>query len=282
MSAAIVEPGPARFTHPAWRPYRPILRRLPGAVMQRPEQLTRLLPPQTRTSSGWPVRFVNQALLTPENYEQRALQSGVVSTRAGNLHDLCNALVWCRLPATKAAINHLHCHSRPTHEAGSRGALRDALTLLDESGLLVVSEHGPLLRALQRKDWQAAFVEHRRFWRHSMTLVCGHALLEKLLNPFKSITAKTLLIRLPKGHTVNWQQLDATLARQLMARRWLRRPPDLAPLPVAGIPGWWQAGRQDQHFYADQAVFRPPAAGFVAAPLRRWPAPGPERAVQQG
>ncbi|HMM24565.1 MAG TPA: DUF3025 domain-containing protein [Pseudoxanthomonas mexicana] len=31
----------------------------------------------------------------------------------------------------------------------------------------------------------------------------------------------------------------------------------LTPLPVLGVPGWWD-GNADPAFYADAAVFRPP------------------------
>ena len=31
---------------------------------------------------------------------------------------------------------------------------------------------------------------------------------------------------------------------------------DFTPLPVLGVPGWWP--QQDEAFYGDQAVFRPP------------------------
>jgi hypothetical protein len=234
--------------------------------------LNQLLQPNTSTASGLPLHFVRQLPGASINYEQCIFDSGMVNTRADNVHDLCNALVWSRLPATKAAINHLHCRSRPARQAGVRGPLRDALTLLDESGLLVLSAHGSLLRALQQRDWHSAFVEQADLWRaHTHTLVCGHALLEKLLTPFKSITAKALLVKLPAGVAPGWPQVDATLAGQLLKRRWLQRPQDLSPLPLAGIPGWWQAGKQNRAFYADRVVFRPPPAGFRPAAVRRWP-----------
>ena len=44
----------------------------------------------------------------------------------------------------------------------------------------------------------------------------------------------------------------------LSARAADRAPADLAPLPLMGIPGWWTSGDQDDRFYADRAVFRPP------------------------
>ena len=31
----------------------------------------------------------------------------------------------------------------------------------------------------------------------------------------------------------------------------------LSPLPLMGVPGWWGGG-QDEAFYADKDVFRPP------------------------
>ena len=170
-------------------------------------------------------------------YEQHVAATGRVPTR-DNAHDLFNGLVWLRCLGFKATLNAAHIAAPPA-PAGRRGSLRDALTLLDESGLLLAGP-APLRRALQAQDWTALFVTHRPLWREARLLVVGHALLEKLLAPRKPLCARVLWV----------DDIEAPVLPAMPA------PADLPPLPVLGIPGWW-APNASRAFYADDQVFRP-------------------------
>ena len=132
-----------------------------------------------------------------------------------------------------------------------RGPLRDACTLLDESGALL--EAPPALwHALLARDWQALFVQHRALWRTARVTVFGHAVMEQLVQPRKGITAHVLISQ-DAMHLEADQA--ANLARRLQAH-WLSAKP-FVPLPLLGIPGWW-AGNEAPGFYDDATVFRPP------------------------
>jgi hypothetical protein len=183
-------------------------------------------------------------------YERHVAATGRVPTR-DNAHDLFNGLVWLRCPAFKAALNRAHVAAPPA-PAGQRGPVRDALTLLDESGLLLAAP--PLLRqALREQDWCSLFITRRELWREARVLVVGHALLEKLLAPRMPLCARVLCVDDIEGPV-----LPADLS-----------PADLPPLPVLGIPGWWPAN-EGAGFYADDRVFRPkrlasaPSSGDLA------------------
>lgn len=261
------------FDHPAWAAYLPNLRSLDRGHIGQPNRFNNWLAPGTQSHSGQPIRFVNECELAAAPYEQTIHDSGKVSTRADNLHDLCNALVWARMPACKAMLNHLHVTAPVLGAGRHRGPLRDALTLLDESGLIVLSSSPALLRALQQHDWTQAFVTLKHQWRtHTRLLLMGHAVLEKLLNPYTSITAKCLLIQAsPSAMTATETTIDRTLAICLQTHRWLSQPRDLSALPIMGIPGWWTKTPQDSKFYADQDVFRPPGVRWRPSPIRDWP-----------
>ncbi|MDR7330917.1 hypothetical protein J2X21_000029 [Kinneretia asaccharophila] len=178
-------------------------------------------------------------------YEQHVAATGRVPTR-DNAHDLFNGLVWLRNPAFKTALNRAHVAAPPA-PPGQRGPLRDALTLLDESGLLLVAPPG-LRQALGERDWVALFLTHRELWRGARMLVVGHALLEKLLAPRKPLCARVLLV-----DDLREPRLPAALV-----------PADLPPLPVLGIPGWW-APNASREFYADDRVFRKPRLASAPA-----------------
>ncbi len=231
----------------------------------------KLIPDRLCSTGGQPIRFIRSTDLAPEDYEHRIFNKGSVSTRPESFHDLFNALVWMRFPHIKVAINSLHYQGTP--EACGRGSLRDALTLFDECGVILVSAQAELLQAVAMRQWSLVFQAQASRWSTAIKpIICGHAILEKLLNPYKSMTAKALLVQvspdimtLPKNKLLNF--LDKEIARQLLQEHLLHRPAQLSPLPLAGIPGWDFAGFQDEVFYNDSDVFRPAPIGLKPAPV---------------
>lgn len=214
-----------------------------------------------------PVRFVPQAEL-PEGtaYESHIFATGGVPTR-NNLHDFFNALCWIRFPQTKRQLNVLQ--ARAIEAAGgvqaTRGPLRDALTLFDENVLLLQAS-APLWQALLARQWTRLFVDLRALWAETSVVCFGHALTEKLVQPYKSITAHVLCLPvppdLPPDTGVGPHPWDAWLATQVQPA-WLASKP-FTPLPVLGIPGWCVAN-EDPAFYDDPQVFRSPRARNAAA-----------------
>jgi hypothetical protein len=255
---------------PCWDGYRELLARLDGASFPDAASLDALLPPGTVSGGGAPLRFIAAGALPGVSYERHIYETGQVPTREDNWHDLFNALAWCRWPRLKAAMN--AAHYRRLGECGSeRGPQRDALTLLDESGALVLARNRNVLQALARRDWQPAFQMLSCAWQGDVRVVlCGHALLEKALAPYKSMTAHALLLQvdsMPLQGEALLRQADIELAGRVSADALLATPSDLSPLPLAGIPGWWRETPQNADFYADRSVFRDPPAGLRPAPV---------------
>jgi hypothetical protein len=106
-------------------------------------------------------------------------------------------------------------------------------------------------RTLQNKQWQELFVTQRDGWHEAQLVLFGHALLEKLLQPYKGITAHVLCVSMPKLATD--KEVDAWLCQQLTPE-FLETKPFL-PMPIAGIPGWWP-GNETPDFFEDKKVFR--------------------------
>ena len=199
------------------------------------------------------LRFVPADRKPPgENYEVFVLRTGTVPTR-DNLHDFFNARVWCRFPLAKQRMNAHHVDelgaARPGQ--GTRGPLRDALTVFDENGAVL---HAPpeLWDALLLRDWRRLFVDQRPLWRQARLTLVGHALLEQLaVAPRKPLTAHVLCAPAPPDEAA----LDAWLAGQLQDADRLRGKP-FTPLPVLGVPGWCEENANFS-FYDDSIVFRP-------------------------
>ena len=204
--------------------------------------------------SGRPLQFVPQGHLpSGADYESWISETGCVPTR-DNLHDRYNAMMWLCCPTTKASLNQVQAAQLSLRgSAGVRGAVRDAATLWDENLLVLVcsGEADKLLALLAAADWHALFLQHRQCWyRDWHPMVFGHALLEKLQHPYKSITAHCVVIL---ERALHWALVDTQLAQRVSLAL---APKALHPLPVMGIPGWHPENTAPS-FYQDAAVFRP-------------------------
>lgn len=206
-----------------------------------------------------PMRFVPQGELpSGMAYESYIFDSNQCPTREG-LHDFFNGLAWLAFPQTKRRLNHLHvAQIAQTGIQPVRGPARDGLTLFDENAAFF---HGPdaLWDALVAKDWQRLFVDLRAQWAQVHLVLFGHALLEKLVQPRKPITAHVYRAR---SDTAALDDLDAWMAADLCADKLAAKP--FAHLPVLGVPGWW-AENADPAFYADASVFRAPRPSAAVA-----------------
>lgn len=243
------------FAHPAFAPYQGLIDAL---------DLTHALPSLdalnaqaaargATQSRGLALRFfAPDGRLSARDYETHILLTGQVPTRADTWHDVLNALVWLRFPHFKAALNAAHGEAMAAEADSRRGRRRDALTVLDESGVWVISREPRLPELLAAHAWHALFWEARSRVEAGMRfVVVGHALLEKVLAPYPSITGKCLL--LPSDSLDS----DAAEARAVMALGAVDTPRQLVPLPVQGIPGW-DAANAHAAYYANREIFRPP------------------------
>lgn len=241
------------FSHPVFAPYQHAIATLALETGLPPLDAINALA-ITRglvNAQGLPLRFVApEQPLAARDYEQQILQTGRVPTRADTWHDVMNALVWLRFPRFKAALNAAHVAAMDDETGSVRGRRRDALTMLDESGVWVTSEHASLTDALRNREWQNLFREQRDAVVAQMQFfVVGHALLEKMLQPYPTITGKCLILN---GKATDPEFIET---RASAAVQNINSPAELAPLPLLGIPGW------DPHnahpaYYANPAVFR--------------------------
>lgn len=253
---------------PWWQPWRAVGQQVAQQVLGGVRVCDALNAQRRLMQTPCAVEFVPQSAL-PEGvaYEAYIFQSGQVPTRE-NLHDLFNGLAWLVFPQTKRRLNLLqHGELAASGVQSTRGALRDALTLFDENAALWPVPTGTpceVIQALRAKQWQRAFVTLRSQWQPSTPVLFGHALLEKLVSPYKSITAHVYMAQ-AATQNIAIGDLDGLTAEQLGPASLVPKP--FIPLPVLGVPGWWAANGAAA-FYDDPQVFRrpPPNVGNSAKP----------------
>lgn len=234
------------WSPPWWTPLRAL-----GQLALRRWAAGQTVADSLNASNAAPVHFIPQYAL-PEGcaYEQFIFEQRAVPTR-DNLHDFLNGLIWQQYPQTKLRLNALQSAEIARDGVGAtRGPVRDAVTVFDENGALLAAPD-ELLDALRERRWADLFGPLRSHWSHSRLWVFGHAALEKLVSPYKSITVHVV----PAPATLQTaEEADAWLAEWLDAGRLVPKP--FMPLPLLGVPGWW-AANEDGTFYDDPDVFRP-------------------------
>ncbi|OOR89602.1 hypothetical protein B0181_06430 [Moraxella caviae] len=204
-------------------------------------------------------------------YEKFIGEHQQIPTR-NNLHDWFGACIWAKFPKSKAVLNAKHItHLHDDDSGNKRNRVRDTITVFDENGAVVVVADDDVGKAiadgLRRFDWQTCLVQHRAQWADFSTpnpkaqaFIFGHALLEQLVHPRKSLCSHTLIISMPQEFfaaplPVQLAMLDDALAAQL--QQLLQdgvTPRELHPLPILGVPYFWD--NADPQFYADTSVFR--------------------------
>jgi hypothetical protein len=211
------------------------------------------------SAAGHPIRFMPQQFLPAGIvYEAHIAATGEVPTRQ-NLHDFFNALVWLHFPHTKRALNTLQAEAikrSPSHQ--TRGPQRDSATLFDENAAIFVSGDGAVLASLRSHQWNAVLQKTPdEFFGRAEVILFGHALIEKLTTPYKSITAHVWTMKMAATWFTMPQQAKLASLDQSLASMLLEGFDNSAfcHLPVLGVPGWWH--EQDAEFYADTDVFRP-------------------------
>lgn len=214
------------------------------------------------TASGLQLRLVPPVAGAGAPYEQRLYAHGELEFRERNWHDLLNVLVWLKFPQAKAALNARHHAALPAGKEGGRGPVRDALTLFDESGLIVLSADTELLDKIRGFRWKSLFWESRAALISGMDFVpFGHALCEKVLAPYKGITGRALLFEVaPDFFELPFAErlavIDRRLAQQIADPQAMQHTHALAPVPVLGVPGWCVDNEQPA-YYDDRDHFRP-------------------------
>lgn len=195
------------------------------------------------------MQVQDETLPFPEMaYEERIYKKGIISTREKNWHDLFNAFIWLLFPKTKILLNDLHMQELEQQAGKKRTPCRDAITHIDESGIIIASSDAALLKALKNHQWQEVFSDSRELWfinegfvneglinkefvseglvnnnlvannlvaNNEKTIgafVFGHGMYEKAFKPFIGFTGKAYCIEVDNNF---YQQDKITQYRQL-------------------------------------------------------------------
>lgn len=215
------------------------------------------------------VSFVDNDTLAADGryYEEYIYATRCIPTRKDNWHDFFGALIWCLFPKTKALLNQLHIAEIAQYGLKQRSKLRNKLTLFDECGVVICLEPDALNHAelLRRHQWQQSFVARRGDWQQQVRpIIFGHAIYEMATAAFIGLTAKAIFIEVPQGFsqwplTAAYSFVDNKLHEQIANQALLLDNQQLTPLPLLGVPGWYN-DNEATSFYQNTDYFRPQRA----------------------
>lgn len=176
-------------------------------------------------------------------YDERIYVRGEVPSRAGSWHDFLNMLVWATFPGAKRALNErqrtalrAHVVDGASHIPGARTREQDALSMLDEGGMivLVAADAAQAVRAAIARADHEGLAAHVRA-NEAVVLAFGHALHEHLLSSEHTVRALALplvVAALPRALDECTALADRTLAAALAERRVLTAPTGAPAMPV--------------------------------------------------
>lgn len=217
------------------------------------------------TRSGKSICFIPQVVgkhRHEQNYELKIYLTGQVQTRTNNWHDFFNALVWKIFPRAKSALNQLHYQAQLSElsvEAVNRCTLRDAATLFDESGVIIISSDALLIQLIKDFEWKELFWRQRTVVLSSMRFfVFGHGMYEKALNPYIGMTGKAIIFEVKKDFFLQdllsqLNSVDLMLEQFLLCA--LSSSDDLTPIPLLGYPEW-DTDNCHESYYENKKYFR--------------------------
>jgi len=193
-------------------------------------------------------------------YEERIYLHAQVPTRPCSWHDFFNAMIYILFPKVKQEINRLHYQDIVSSGKIKRTKCRNALTLLDECGVVIAYCDDKQKEALTEQFWHQAFVANRSQWGDNIAgFIIGHANYEKALAPYIGFTAKALFVKVEpeffsRDKFDQYRQLDTMVAQELETLMVDNR--HLYPLPILGVPHWWP-DNINPNFYDNVDYFRP-------------------------
>lgn len=176
-------------------------------------------------------------------YDERIFVRGEVPSRADAWHDFLNMLVWATFPASKLALNarqrvalRATVPEGATRIPGARTREQDALTMLDEGGLVVLATAQAaeaVTDALNRSD-PDALAGHVRAGT-ARVFAFGHTLHEHLLSHAGTVRALALPLfveAVPDPLDAAIALADEALAAALSDGGALTTPEGVASLPL--------------------------------------------------
>jgi hypothetical protein len=190
------------------------------------------------------------------SFEERIAEKREVQCRHESWHDFFNAMTTLAFPRMKLAVNEMQA-TGGGYSKGPRTTSQNMLAHVEECGVIVLSKNPKLTAYLKEFRWRELFWDEREVLNTDMRfIIYGHGLYAKALEPYIGLTGHGMIVScdsIPESGVTEFA--DRHAAQLLRDGDGYRRPRDLSPIPLLGIPGWSSLS-EDSSFYDNRAYFR--------------------------
>lgn len=213
----------------------------------------------SHTAKTYQVYFEPQQYDLP--YEENVFKHRKVYTRLDSWHDFFNDITWILWPKTKwAIVNAILSQSLEQKKTKNRTPKQSFLAQFDECGMLIVTTKSSLVYDVQQHNWTDLFFHKRAQHSWFESIVFGHGLMEKALEPYIGMTGKAMMIVVNPQYfylssALRLKFLDHIVSELISASYCPQSAKALQPFPMLGMPGWYQQNERKE-FFEQKNYFR--------------------------
>ena len=196
-----------------------------------------------------------------KKYDAIVFKEKKIPIRKDVLHDYFNALTWLAFPNSKKKLNKKNFTLlEHNYLSGNKNRPRniDLTTLLDESGIIILTNNSFLASLIRQKKWKTVFWDNRDTVKKSFRFfLFGHSLFEKIMNEYIGTTARALIIfneSLP-FEKITVSNVDQILSDYIDQEFFFKNLEKTVAIPLFAIPGW-SNHNEKKEFYQENEYLR--------------------------
>jgi hypothetical protein len=206
-------------------------------------------------------RFIEQKKKEKDfykKYDALVFNEKKIPIRKNIVHDYFNAITWLAFPNAKKKLNKKNfIFLENNYLNGNKNRPRniDLTTLLDESGIIVVTKNSYLASLMEKKKWKTVFWDNRDIVKKSFRFfLFGHSLFEKLMNKYIGTAARALIISdeslLLDKITIN--NVDQMLSDYIDRDSFFKNLEKSISIPLFAIPGWSNLNEKEEFYQGNE------------------------------
>jgi len=196
-----------------------------------------------------------------KKYDALVFKEKKIPIRKEVVHDYFNALTWLAFPNSKKKLNKKNFTLlEQNYLNGNKNRPRniDLTTLLDESGIIILTKNSYLASLIRQKKWKTVFWDNRNMVKESFRFfLFGHSLFEKIMNEYIGTAARALIISNDNFSLdkITISNVDKILSQYIDNDFFFKNLEKTVSVPLFAIPGWSNLNEK-QEFYQGNEYLR--------------------------
>lgn len=193
-----------------------------------------------------------------KKYDALVFKEKKIPIRNNIVHDYFNALTWLAFPNSKTKLNKKNFTLlEKNYLNGNKNRPRniDLTTLLDESGIIILTKNSYLASLIRQKKWKTVFWDSRDIVKKSFKFfLFGHSLFEKIMNKYIGTAARALIffnenLTLDK---ITISDVDQILSDCIDKDSFFKNLEKTVSIPLFAIPEWSSLNKKEEFYKGNE------------------------------